>query len=113
MVTAVPDIFVKDIEAFLNDTHVSDFCKTPIDRLAREFLSVERSAEQVRELSRFAQISPASRVLEVGSGFGTLSIIAAPIMFATVTVWSRDCRRMLPHWIFPDAFWTPPVLLDR
>ena len=44
MATAVPDIFVKDIEAFLNDTHVSDFCKTPIDRLAREFLSVERSA---------------------------------------------------------------------
>ncbi|MDR6874168.1 SAM-dependent methyltransferase [Bosea sp. BE125] len=71
MVTAIPDVFVKDIEAFLHDTHVSDFCKTPIDRLAREFLSVERSGEQVRELSRFAAITPTSRVLEVGSGFGT------------------------------------------
>jgi ubiquinone/menaquinone biosynthesis C-methylase UbiE len=34
-------------------------------------VSVQRSGEQVRELSRFAAISPASRVLEVGSGFGT------------------------------------------
>lgn len=71
MATPVPDIFVKDIEAFLHDTHVSDFCKTPVDRLAREFVSVERSAEQVRELGRFASITPESRVLEVGSGFGT------------------------------------------
>jgi ubiquinone/menaquinone biosynthesis C-methylase UbiE len=71
MTTVVPEIFVKDIEAFLRDTETSKFCKTPIDRLAREFLSTERSAEQVRELSRFAAINPASRVLEVGSGFGT------------------------------------------
>lgn len=71
MVTAVPDSFIKDIEGFLHDTRFSDFCKTPIDRLAREFLSVERSQEQVRELKRFAPITPTSRVLEVGSGFGT------------------------------------------
>lgn len=71
MANAVPDNIVKDIEAFLHNTRFSDFCKTPIDRLAREFVSVERSGEQVRELSRFAPITPESRVLEVGSGFGT------------------------------------------
>lgn len=71
MLKPIPVEFVKDIEDFLRDTNVSAFCKTPIDRLAREFVSVERSAEQVRELKRFANIGPASRVLEVGSGFGT------------------------------------------
>jgi SAM-dependent methyltransferase len=71
MPTAILAEFTKDIEKFLRETHFSDFCKTPIDRLAAEFLSVERSAEQVRELKRFAPIGPTSRVLEVGSGFGT------------------------------------------
>ncbi|KAA1054037.1 class I SAM-dependent methyltransferase [Azospirillum argentinense] len=71
MSNGIGEAVVADIERFLRETNVSDFCKTPLDRLAREFVSTERAGEQVKELSRFVPIGPDTRVLEVGSGFGT------------------------------------------
>ncbi len=68
---AGPEHVVAEIERFLHDSGVSGFCRTPLDRLAREFVSTARAGEQVAELSRFAPLGPDRRVLEVGSGFGT------------------------------------------
>lgn len=79
----------EQIAAYLTATNVSGFCKTPIEKLADEFVSMPRAAEQARELQRFVTLGPQSRVLEVGSGFGTF-------IYYCRTQGLFDCRGVEP-----------------